>query len=258
MWVPGSTGREVLTANRTYYVRTDGNDSNDGLTDSAGGAFLTIQKGLDVIGALDASIYDVTLDIDGTYTITETITIPALLGSGTLFMTGGGTIQGAGITLIQALPKSKIEFGNITCNETAIDANPVIEIDSFSSMVVNGLSFTGSNVTQCIIVQNSRIEFISCSVGVNTGLDFVSLTEGAYLDANNSTWTFNNSPDWGSRGFVYMNRASSGQIISVTVTGANTGKKYQVDELSFFKIYGAFPSGIGSSGGTTSLGGVVG
>jgi DNA-binding CsgD family transcriptional regulator len=67
--VARSGGREVLTANRTYYVRTDGSNSNDGLSNTSGGAFLTIQKAIDIVAALDLSIYNVTIQVgSGTYT----------------------------------------------------------------------------------------------------------------------------------------------------------------------------------------------
>ena len=41
--------RTKLLAPRNYYVRADGEDSNDGLTNSPDGAFLTIQKAIDTI-----------------------------------------------------------------------------------------------------------------------------------------------------------------------------------------------------------------
>ena len=79
------TGRHVrprLTANRTYYVRTDGSDSNDGLTDLPGGAFLTIQKAVEAVAALDLSTYNVTIQVGaGTYPGTITLTGP-FVGTG--------------------------------------------------------------------------------------------------------------------------------------------------------------------------------
>lgn len=81
--------REVLTANRTYYVRTDGSDSNNGLANTSGGAFLTIQKAINtIVGNLDLAGFTVTIQVgDGTYTGAASFSAP---------WTGGGavTIQG--------------------------------------------------------------------------------------------------------------------------------------------------------------------
>ncbi|MFC5067808.1 DUF2793 domain-containing protein [Flaviflagellibacter deserti] len=86
--------REQLSANRTYHVRADGSDANDGLANTAGGAFATVQKAYDVIAG--------TLDLAG---FTTTIEIGAGTFSGLTIAkgwTGGGSVvlDGAGATTV--------------------------------------------------------------------------------------------------------------------------------------------------------------
>jgi hypothetical protein len=77
----GAGGRTMLGADLTLYVRVDGSDNNNGLSDSAAGAFLTIQKAIDIAASLDLSIYSVTVKLgDGTYTVTQTIKLKAVTG----------------------------------------------------------------------------------------------------------------------------------------------------------------------------------
>lgn len=83
-------GRELLTAARTYYVRTDGSDSNTGLANTAGGAFLTIQKAINTVASLDTSTYNVTISVGaGTFTAANTLKDP--LGAGTVTISGAGS-----------------------------------------------------------------------------------------------------------------------------------------------------------------------
>lgn len=88
--VIAAVAREKLTSARTYYVRTDGSDANDGLADTALGAFLTIQKAIDVVASLDTSIYNVTVQV-GAGTYSETPTFKQIVGSGTLTVVGDNT-----------------------------------------------------------------------------------------------------------------------------------------------------------------------
>lgn len=84
--------REKLTANRTYYVRTDGSDSNTGLVDSAGGALLTLQAAWNKVAALDLSTFTVTIDVgDGTYTAGISMTAMPVGGSGITLLGNAAT-----------------------------------------------------------------------------------------------------------------------------------------------------------------------
>lgn len=86
----GFTGREVLASARIYYVHADGSDSNNGLANTAGGAFLTIQHAIDVAAlGLDNHGYDVTIHVAaGTYP--ESPVPRDVVGGGRIFIVGDG------------------------------------------------------------------------------------------------------------------------------------------------------------------------
>jgi hypothetical protein len=88
--------RERLTGNRTYYVRTDGNDGNNGLANTADGAFLTIQRAIDVAATQDLSGYKVAISV-GAGTFTGKVTIPLMVGQADASKL---EITGAGVTTI--------------------------------------------------------------------------------------------------------------------------------------------------------------
>lgn len=94
--------REKLTANRTYYVRADGSDSNDGLADSAGGAFLTPGRAIQAIQGLDMGGYSVLVQFGaGAFGLT---TIESFL-SGT-----GVTFQGT-LTALETIASATVAVG---------------------------------------------------------------------------------------------------------------------------------------------------
>ncbi len=156
---PGSGGGpEILSANRTYYVRTDGSNSNTGLADSAGGAFLTIAKALSVASALVIpSGITVTINVGGSQSGARDFAEDLALNGPWL---GGGTVILQGDT---TTPSNR----SITCASVCITLNHGARLE------VKGIQFkkTGSGGAALSINSASRLK-------ISGKVDFAAFTSG--------------------------------------------------------------------------------
>lgn len=81
-----------LTANQTFFIRPDGNDTNNGLTDTPSGAFLTIQRYYDIVATLQLNRFTVTGQLaDGTYNTTVSNIMHSGIGVGEVVISGNAT-----------------------------------------------------------------------------------------------------------------------------------------------------------------------
>lgn len=250
--------REVLTASRTYYVRTDGSDSNNGLANTSGGAFLTIQKAINAACALDLSIYPVTIQV-GAGTWTAAISLGSYLGVGPITLQGDTTTP-----------------SNVTISRTSancIDANNVL-----GKWVVTGFKYLTTTFGYGLSVVNSTVnigvaEFGACATGhVNSeqgsNVTFQSnytisggstrhwfSTTGALIQCTNLTVTITGTPAFSSA-FLIGSRGSGALISGNTFSGAATGTRYVVSFNAWADVAGAGATYLpGSVAGSTATGG---
>lgn len=123
--------REKLTADRTYYVRTDGNDINTGLSNTSGGAFLTITKALSVCTTIDFNGWSVIIQL-GNGTRTETLAIPVTVGQG---LVGNFILRGDTSTP-----------SNVVLN-AQYDWTPVITAGTGARIRVEGIKFAAGSTS---------------------------------------------------------------------------------------------------------------
>lgn len=232
--------REKLTAARTYYVRTDGNDSNTGLANTSAGAFLTLQKAENVASALDNGGYDITIQVaDGTYT--TNLTLRSFVGSGVIRYVGnsaspasvvlqassGGLITGSqvtglhtfsGFTLTGSGAVGVISRGNSWIDCDNIKLGPLIygffAIDQ-GTLTCGKLEIAGS-MNNCLLAANQG------NVQINPGV----------------TVTLTGTPNFSSS-FVAVDRLSLAVIYSVTFSGSATGVRYTAASAGGIFVNGA-------------------
>lgn len=253
-----SGGREVLTADRNYYVRTDGNDSNTGLENTAGGAFLTIQKAVDVVCSLDTSIYQVYIYV-GSGTYYKTVNFKPTVGAKVPQIIGdSATPQNVVISGTNAPALQTLNGGSWSVEGVTIQASGTG-------------SWDGANVTYGYLrLMNIRIG--SCRSGIRLHSQALVNVIGILRVfgnpqivvnlTNNSTCTFfpteiicESTPVFNY--FASVNSSSAMQVNgSLIVTGTATGARYSVNTngaiVTFTGNVNLLP---GSTAGTTATGG---
>jgi len=249
--------RELLTSNRTYYVRTDGSDSNNGLANTSGGAFLTIQKAIDVVCSLDMSIYQVTIQVaDGTYT--TPVVLKQYIGSLEPLIIGNTTTPSNCII-------STTSANCIDCNLSGVSWN------------VRGFKLTTTTSGSAIYARNGsriyiqKIDFgsvagtygthiLSDRGGVIVAVGNYSITGGGFAHAWSSycggivitsrTITITGTPNF-TKSFLFS-RFGYFEGDTTTYSGSATGKKYDISMNAV-----AFTNGYtlpGDVAGTTATG----
>lgn len=253
--------RELLSANRTYYVRTDGNDSNSGLVDSPSGAFLTISKAVGVVwDTLDLGGFVVTIKIgDGTYTASTTIS-GSLTGRGDVVLRGNVSspqnvvieTTGNNCFLVHnraALFIQDMELRTLTSGSCiAVGASAFLRFQNirFGQAATGHLAVFESGT---IAVAHGDYAIVgSAPVHVNAGLS-------CYLGIRSRTITLVGTPNW-STCFVYGASNASILMDGNTFSGGATGKRFQVESNAVLQTFGAAASYLpGNSNGTTATGG---
>jgi hypothetical protein len=190
--------REKLYNSRTYYVRTDGSDSNNGLTNTTGGAFLSLQAAVDTVkNKIDLNGHDVTIQVaSGTYT-GGVIASGAWLGKGNVYIFG-----------------DTVTPSNCLVSTTSADC---FRAEKGAAITVRGFKVrTTTSGIGLVAYTGGFISTQSMDFGACAGAHIEAGTGGVVLPDGNYTITGNADSHWhvGSEGMI-----SCGTI---TITNAST------------------------------------
>lgn len=225
---PNTRMREVLSADRTYYVNaSSGFDSNDGL--GSGTAFATIQKAIDVIAALDTSIYAVTVQVAaGTYTTANAL--KRLVGAGSVVIEGDTStpsnvhVDATGDAFTSEAPPGQWEVKGfkLTASVNCLDTSAACGL-SFRDIEFGmaGSYHIAARAPGTFVLATGNYS-ISGAAAVHLSAD-----GGGVINIFNRAVTVSGTPNF-SAAFAYCQSNSTIVAASATFTGSATGSRYRV------------------------------
>lgn len=268
---------DIVTGSRDYYVRADGNNSNTGLADSAGGAFATWQKCADVLKTLYITTGITVRFRAGVNGLSTPITLTGSAGVDICSISGwsgGGAVEFRGDTTtpgnikltgsnaavfnVRGLLGSGLTFrgfefasssaggrsvrhggiGNVHMHTNDYSTEAQVQVEAPTAY----LDFEGT--TNAIVGNVTLDRFVDCDAG------FVYMGTGTFNIAGTVTMTS-----------AFITARNGGKTLAngetYNVTGSVTGKRFSVDCISGIRTGGLginhFP---GNAAGTVDPGGV--
>jgi hypothetical protein len=250
---------ERLTANRTYYVRTDGNDNNNGLSNSPSGAFATIIKAIRQAYQLNWNGYNVTIQVaNGTYN--ETITVSGLpVGAiGNLTITGNTSSPSSCVWTGSLIVRSGARFA-IRGFQIGGGSAHALQATEFGYLLFENLIFASTPGYSHLFAQFGRLEASGdYSIDGGSCMNHMICQDGGTIRITGRTVTLLGNLTC-SLAFAYCERASRMIAFGNTYNLGSysvTGQRYQVLHNSVIQVnttnQNYFP---GSTAGTTDSGG---
>jgi hypothetical protein len=252
-------GRDKLLANRTYYVRADGNDANTGLADNSGGAFLTWSKAQDVLSTLDGNGFAATVKFTGTFTTGINIT-KSFVGFSSIQIDGNVSTPSNSFINVSGGSAFVSDCSTpILVRGLKLDSSSVGLWVKSGVVEINGVIDFGANTFSHIYVSGQKAQLNQRSNYTISGNSptHIQILDQGLMDANNTAYTVTLS---GSRtfssAFIISNRGASGIFVNITYSGTATGSRYSVGALS--GIWAIGTTFAGSTDGTADPKGYYG
>ena len=257
----GYVGSVKLTGPITYYVRTDGNDSNDGSANDAAHAWLTLQHAIDYVNNyVYLNSNNVTIQVgDGTYT-------GAVLSQGDPPGAGSVTIQGNSgnhnaVILTNSTGTGAVAFQgtkkwNLKNLQLASTGSCAYALYAFNYAIVglNGVNFGAAITAHMIANQYASISIGGAyTIAGDAPYHMLARLQGTLLAGVAITVTGRTF----SAVFIDSNHAGVISLEGASWTGTFTGQRYNINGLSLLWTAGQATTWIpGSVVGATGSGGV--
>lgn len=247
--------RERLTAPRTYYVRPDGSDSASGRVNSAGGAFLTIQKAVNVIcRTLDMGEHQVTVQVsDGTYA--DAVVLGRYIGDMPPIIQGNASVPAnvvisvTGATAITLAVPMTWSVQSLKVQAPTVGSGLYV---AYSGVINFKAIVFGQCATAHILAADSATVIATGNYTITAGAAYHAMViNGGTISINGRTVTITGSPVFTA--FAYLRTLATLSCSSATFTGAATGSRFSVNLNSVvFANAATLP---GNTDGTIATGG---